>query len=303
MVGRPLLHHQPGVMAGRDLLAQAFGSILGIDRLDLAAGGHHVVHRNALQFQQIDQDSVVFARQSPRGFEHDGAQFLQSEAVALPRFGLANPQCAQNALHEQVDEPDDRIGQLQQGRQYEGRRIGNAFRIRGAHHFGGHFAEHQNGESQQQRSGEQDDLAVAEQTDGQHGRQRSGCGVDQIVAQQDDAEQLVGAVQQGLGAHRAAYPRLRGVPQAIAVDRHHRGFGCGEESRRQQQNCQHDEQRLGRETVQPRASALENHLEHELRAQVGQQQKREPCDRPVQRRAAAPAAEIPPQQQAAEHQP
>src|SRR4030065_1341371 len=52
-----------------------------------------------------------------------------------------------------------------------------------------------------------------------------------------------------------------------------------------------------------RNSAPKQHFHHELGAQIGQQQQGEARDRPDQRRAPAPAAEMPSRQQAAEPQP
>ena len=250
IVGRALLHHQPRVMAGGNLLAQPFGVVLDVDRLDLVARRHHVIHRDVFQFQQIHQYPAVLARQSAGRFQHDGAQFLQPEAVALPRVRLLDMQQLQDALHEQVDEPHHRVRQRQQRREQQRRRVGDAFGKGCPDHLRRDFAEHQDQKSEQQRRREQHHFAVAEQANGQHGRQRARGGIDQIVAQQDHAQELVGLVQQRLRPHRAAHAGLGGVAQAIAVDRHHRRLGRGKKCRSEQQNGKHGKKRAGGNTIQ-----------------------------------------------------
>ena len=59
-----------------------------------------------------------------------------------------------------------------------------------------------------------------------------------LVADQDEREQLVGLTEQLLRIARARYVGLGKMPQAMAVERHHRGFGNREEGGAAQQ--QHD---------------------------------------------------------------
>ena len=75
-------------------------------------------------------------------------------------------------------------------------------------------------------------LALAEQAEGDDGDERGGGGVDQVVAEQDHAEQLVGLGEQLGGESCAAVAGLGQVLQPVAVERHHAGFGDGEEARR-----------------------------------------------------------------------
>src|SRR5258708_39469151 len=51
------------------------------------------------------------------------------------------------------------------------------------------------------------------------------------------------------------------------------------------------------------SAALEDQLEHDLAAHVGEQQRREPGEHPVHRLAAAPAAEMVPREQSPEDEP
>src|SRR5260221_12939148 len=51
------------------------------------------------------------------------------------------------------------------------------------------------------------------------------------------------------------------------------------------------------------SAALEDQLEHDLAAHVGEQQRREPGEHPVHRLAAAPAAEMEPREQSPEDEP
>ena len=81
-------------------------------------------------------------------------------------------------------------------------------------------------------------------------RQRGGCDIDQIVSEKNHAEQFVGLIQQRLGQHCAPMTGLGCMPEAIAVDGHHRRFGCRKAGRHEQQDCKQAEQGTDRQRFQ-----------------------------------------------------
>ena len=120
--------------------------------------------------------------------------------------------------------------------------------------------------------------------------ERRRAGVDQVVAEQDDAEQAVGLREQRERELRAALAALRAMLQPIAVRRHHRRLGEREEPRGDEQHGERDAER-GRAGCRPSgrgaaacgdtALAPEQDLEHELAAEVGEDEKRRAGEDPV----------------------
>jgi hypothetical protein len=115
-VGRVVLvHGDPGVEAGRQLLLDVLDRRGDVDGLDFAARRHDVGHRQLLEFEQVEQDGAVLLGNEIARFQHQRAQFLGAEpGVLVARLGLQAQQ-ARAGLDEQVDEPDDGIGGSQQG--------------------------------------------------------------------------------------------------------------------------------------------------------------------------------------------
>ncbi len=104
-----------------------------------------------------------------------------------------------------------------------------------------HLGEHQKYQREYERSGGQTGLAEELKT---HQRGDGGAqAVGQNVADQDHAEQSIGAFQQPVRFARAGMTFFDEVREAIAVQRHHRGFGTGEKCRQQREDSNRSEER------------------------------------------------------------
>ena len=105
------------------------------------------------------------------------------------------------------------------------------------------------------RAGGDRNPRVAPDPQRDHGGDRGGEDVDEVVADQDQSEQAVGTLQQPRGETRAAMV-LAQVLQPVAVERHHPGFGCGEEGRHQKARDENAEQQFQRGIVQAQGCLL-----------------------------------------------
>ena len=181
--------------------------------------------------------------------QHEAPHFL----LRQPRLDLvARPQAQkpQQRLHEQVDEPHDRVRQAQHRREQESHRRRDAVGVRGADDLRRDLRKDQYRQRDRDAAQHERDLALSEQARGDHRRQRGGDRVDQRVAEKDDAEQLVGAGEKPEGDFRAAFAALGSQTQPVPVDRHHRRLGDREKARNRKQRDQRDDQRRQRNVVQ-----------------------------------------------------
>jgi hypothetical protein len=171
----------------------------------------------------------MLGRHEAAGFQHDGAQFLGGKALVARPFRV-DPQRPQHGVREQVDEPDEWPRDAHQRRENQARRQRDLFGIRCADDLRRDFREHDDEERDEARRYRQHDVVVAERVQrdrrGEHGNDR----VDHVVADQDDAQKLIGFGEQALRRARAQRPLVGEVLQAMAVQRHHRGFGNREEA-------------------------------------------------------------------------
>src|SRR3990167_3457515 len=84
VAGHAVINRQQGVVAGNDLLAQFVCAGVDVQRLDLVARNHHVVHGDALQVDQVQQHLLVLVRQEMLGVQHQSAQFLDRHFLLAP---------------------------------------------------------------------------------------------------------------------------------------------------------------------------------------------------------------------------
>ena len=88
--------------------AMASGVVVEVDRLDLAARRHHVVHRDALEVEQVEQDRLVLPRHELPASSTSVRISSGVELACSRRSCRVEPEEPQQRLHEEVDEPDDR---------------------------------------------------------------------------------------------------------------------------------------------------------------------------------------------------
>ena len=181
--------------------------------------------------------------------EHQAANFLLRQRRFDARRRL-EPEQLEQALHEQIDEPDDRRRDAQHRREHVTDQRRQAIGVRGAEHLRRDFGKDQQRERDGDRPERERHLAFAEQALGDDGGDRRGTRGDERVAEQDDAEQLVGLRQQANGELGAALALLGAVAQPIAIDRHHRGLGDREKRGEDEQDRERDQQRAKRDVVQ-----------------------------------------------------
>ena len=152
--------------------------------------------------------------------------------------------------------------------------------VRGADDLRRDLGEDEQRERDRDGAERQRELAFAEQPLRDHRRQRRGRRGDERVAEQDHAEQLVGLAEQRhrqLGAARAA---LRAVLQPVPVDRHHRGLGDREEAGGHQQHDERQRQACLDGMSSTVRSAPEEDLEHELAAEVAEDEQQRAAENP-----------------------
>ena len=240
VVERLLVDRHARVVGRRQLLAQQRRLQREIETVDLAARRHHVVDRNRFEIEQIGEHRPMLAANVLAAFEHQCAELLLRKRRAGIGGGL-DVQELEQRLHEKIDEPHDRLGDLQHRHEREAHERREAVRVRSADDFRRDLGEYEEGERNGDSAETQRDFPFTEQALGEDRRERRGSGVEERVAEQNDAEQSVGFVQQSDRELRAAVAALRAVLQTIAVDRHHRRFGEGKKTggddQREQRDC------------------------------------------------------------------
>src|ERR1035437_5052664 len=92
MVPIALRDHSRRVLAGGELFGDEFQRRLQIDGFDVRARGHHILDRNALQIEQVDQDAAVLFRDVVARLQYQRAQFLGGEALRLAACGRSDAQ-------------------------------------------------------------------------------------------------------------------------------------------------------------------------------------------------------------------
>ena len=143
--------------------------------------------------------------------------------------------------NEQIDEPDYRVGETQQRREYVGEGDRQAIGKAGADDFRRDFGKDQDGKGDRQRACAECPFVVAEQRDGDDADQRRRRRVDQVVEEQDDAESLsVRAAGRAPAGPVVACP----VPDGAAGSgwRPSLRFPTSKEAGKDEQNAQQPEQ-------------------------------------------------------------
>ena len=174
--------------------------------------------------------------------EHQAANLLLRQRCFDARRRL-EPEQLEQALHEQIDEPDDRRRDLQHRREHVTHQRRQAIGVRGAEHLRRDFGKDEQCERNGDRPQRERHLAFAEQTLGDDGGDRRGTCRNERVAEEDDAEQPVGLRQQGNGELGPSLALLGTVSQPVAIDRHHRSLGDREKAGEDDQDRQRDQQR------------------------------------------------------------
>ena len=236
VVELPGVDRLQGVVRGRELVADLLDRPVDVDRFDLTARGHHVVDGDVLEFEQVEQDVSVLLRDVVRALQHQGAQLLHRQRIAVAVLSRLQADDAQERAHEQVDEPHHGIDEAQQRREHVRHAQRDRLGIGGADHLRGDLAEHQDREGHGQRAQAQGELAVAEEL---HGDDRDECRagrVDEVLPEQEHAEQTVGVLQQIGRQARSPIAGLDQMAQAETIERHHAGLGEREERREEQES-------------------------------------------------------------------
>ena len=156
----------------------------------------------------------------------------------------ANAEQSQQAVDEQIQQPDDRIDHLEQrvidqrGGQRDARRVQRRDRLRR------NVAEDQDDDRQDEGGHEHGSLAAEALRENRHERGRRD--VHGVVAEQDEADQAIGPLEQPLGEASAAMAGAGLMPQPIAIEAHQRRLGGREERRQHEQDDDQDDQQAYR---------------------------------------------------------
>ena len=226
------IDRHPRVVGLHDGLFDLFRRGFQVDALDFGARNHDVLDAGFLQLEDSQQHLLVAVVDVLARLLDDALQLLVAERIALVDLRRHADQ-RQHAVGHHVDQPDQRVGQLQQRRVDESGGIGQFLRVQRPQRFRRHFGEDQ--QHQRQHAGGDGDAGVVEQPIADEGGQLGDDDVDEIVAEQDQADQPVGLLQQFPGAFRAGMALIRHVFEAVGVQRHQRRFGTGEECRQAEQ--------------------------------------------------------------------
>ena len=187
---------QQGVVAGGELLAQHFRRPPQIERFDLVARHHHVVHRDAVEVHQVEQHLLVAVRHVLLRLQHHHAHLFQVDLLAAAVGLYLDVEQPQHVAHDGRGDGDHRVEQLDEDRQQIARKQRHAFRVAGRDDLGHDFAEHQNDEGDGQRARHQRHAVAGEQAQHDDFGERRRRDIEQRVAEQDGAEQLVRLRQQ-----------------------------------------------------------------------------------------------------------
>ena len=155
---------------------------------------------------------------------HNRAQLFFADRLRVFHIGAQAKQAHQTG-GDQVGKQHHRQHQLHQHIQQQGAWESNFFRIQRGYGFRHHFGYDQHHQSQHTGGNRHPGIAIQAHTNNRgNGRSED---VNQVVANQDKAEQAIRALQQVLGTLRAAVSFFGHMPQPVAVQRHHAGFGAG----------------------------------------------------------------------------
>ena len=211
-----------------------FPRAIEVEADDLLARHHDVVDGDGVEVEDAEQHALVAARHHHAGFRHDGAQLLGAQRVRCDLIGPHAEQ-PQQAVREQVQQPDDRVRHLEQ-REVDQRRRQRDSR-------GGFSAAIVFGATSEKISttivsdeSRREDRAFAADPQREDRHERQPRRVRRGVAEQDQPDQPVGPLQEPLGDARGAVAGARLMPQPIAVEAHQRGFGAGEKRRQHEQD-------------------------------------------------------------------
>jgi hypothetical protein len=227
-------------------------SAVDVDAEDVLARHHDVVDGDFLQVQDVQQHVLVAWRDHQSRFTDDRAQFLRTQHFVRTPLGI-DAEHPQQAVADRVDGPHGRIQRIPQHVQHVGCWKGEAFRVQRGERLGSHLADDQY--CHRDHSGGDRDSRVTPQADRDHGADHRSEDVHEVVADQDQADQPVWTFQQVCRDACTAL-RLAQMPQPVTIERHHAGFGTGEERRHQQAGNQDAEQQLQRDVVQERGGLV-----------------------------------------------
>ena len=200
-----LVGRQARVVGRRELLRDQRGLGGEVERVDLVARRHHVVDGDRLEVEQVGEHGAVLAAEV-LALQHERAQFLLRQRRAGVARAL-DAQQLQQALDEQVDEPDDRSEPPSASAPARSSTTGAMRSACAAPTTLGVISENTRIRKVTTSGAErQRELALAEHPLGDHGGDRGRAGVDQVVAEQDDAEQRVGLAR---AARARAWRRAR----------------------------------------------------------------------------------------------
>ena len=221
------VHRHPGVLAGADLGEDRLEVVVEIDAGDLLTRHHDVVDGDILQIEDRQQHRLVATWNHGAGFMYHRAQLVAGQVVGAA-VDVADAQQPQQTVGNGIDQPHERVEQLEQ--RFEGHRRGvrDAFGLDGGEGLGRDLGEDQDHDGQRRRGdGRPGDIAEEVNGDDRGNRRREI--VDEVVADEDDADEAVGATEQSQHALGRALAAIGLMRQAVAVDRHHPGFRTGEE--------------------------------------------------------------------------
>ncbi len=226
--------------------------LLDVDAADLVARDHDVVDRHFLQVENVQQHALVARRDHRAGLADDGAQLLGTERVLRALVGVDAEQL-QQPVGDLVDAPHRGIKHVHQRVQHVGRGEGDALGVQRGQRLRRHLADDQH--QDRHCAGGDRDSRIAPYPQRDHGADRRGEDVDEVVADQDQPDQAVRTLEQPRGETGAAVV-LAQMLQPVAVERHHPGFGTGEECRHQKAGNENAEQQFQRGIVQAQGCLL-----------------------------------------------
>ncbi len=214
--------------AGADLFDDVVPVVVQVDADDLVARHHDVVDGDLFQVQDVHQHALVPFGNEHAGFVHQRAELLGLQRVVGSAHAALTKQ-PQHRVRQRVGHQHQRIQHFQHGHVNKRCREGDPLGVPCRQRLWRDLGENQH-HQHQQRSGNCN-AGFAVQPQGDHRRQRRGRQVDRIVAEQDQPDETVRALEQARRKDGTAVPGLCQVAQAVAVQRHQRGFRTREEAR------------------------------------------------------------------------
>ena len=216
------------VLGMHDLLEYLGRWIIEVDRVDLLARDHDVVHRDLLEIQDAHEHLPVAARDQRTRFRDDGSELLAAQGVPIDP-GRRQPEQPQHPVRHPIDGDNQRLEDDEQGREDvrggERDALGMQRRVGLGCHLG-EYQDHQREEARRKR-----DSRLAQQAQRNHRRQRRCGDVHEVVAEQDQADEPVGAFEEPARASCAPMPGAGEMAKPVPVQGHHAGLGTGETRR------------------------------------------------------------------------